>query len=107
MAWRSRGPGRIRRGLDQARPTGVIGTNKKYAHETVDALLEDLAAGRLPEPQTDDDLEACVAERAPEHVDYAGWERIDAHERALGEPQGRPRVKLTDVAKMLEVARGG
>jgi ferredoxin--NADP+ reductase len=27
-------------------------------------------------------------------VDYSGWEAIDAHERALGESSGRPRVKL-------------
>ena len=63
------------------------------------------AAGRLPEPAIDQDIGAFVAERVPDHVDYTGWKRIDAHERALGEPHGRPRIKLTDVAEMLEVAR--
>ena len=28
-------------------PSGIIGTNKRDAKETVDALLEDAAAGRL------------------------------------------------------------
>jgi len=76
-------------------PSGVIGTNKKCAQETVDLLLEDLDAGRLPEPTTTPNalLEA-LEERGVEVVDYAGWEQIDAHEKSLGEPHGRPRVKL-------------
>jgi ferredoxin/flavodoxin---NADP+ reductase len=37
-------------------------------------------------------------------VTWSGWERIDAHETALGEPQGRPRVKLVRVSDMHEVA---
>ena len=39
-----------------------------------------------------------------DHVDFEGWRRIDAHEIALGEPQGRPRVKLVDVDEMARVA---
>jgi ferredoxin--NADP+ reductase len=97
-------PGVYAAGWIKRGPTGVIGTNKKDAHETVDLLLEDRAAGRLPAPQVDDDITAFVAEHAPDYVDYTGWKRIDAHEQALGEPQGRPRVKLTDIAEMLEVA---
>ena len=75
-------------------------------NDTVDRLLEDLAAGRLldPEPQTDEQLEAFVAERQEHHVPYAGWEAIDRHERALGEPTGRPRVKLTRIEEMLRIA---
>ena len=89
-------------------PSGVIGTNKKCAQETVDALLEDLAAGRLldPEPQTDEQLEAFVAERQEHHVPYEGWQAIDRHERERGEADGRPRVKLTLLEHMLDVARG-
>ncbi len=89
-------------------PSGVIGTNKKCAQETVDALLEDVAAGNLldPEPQTDEQLEAWVAERQEHHVPYEGWEAIDRHERERGEADGRPRVKLTLVEHMLDVARG-
>jgi ferredoxin--NADP+ reductase len=87
-------------------PSGVIGTNKKDAQETVDALLEDLAAGRLREPPVPDGavLEAALRARQPDLVTYAGWGEIDRHERALGEPAGRPRVKLTRIEEMLQIA---
>jgi ferredoxin--NADP+ reductase len=100
--------GRVRRGeyvvgWAKRGPSGVIGTNKKDANETVDALLEDLAAGRLlhPEPISDAALEQFVRERQPQLVDYGNWLALDSHERGLGEPAGRPRVKLTTVAEML------
>ena len=87
-------------------PSGVIGTNKKDAHETVAKLLADLADGRLPDrdvPDADAVAEELAA-RAPGLVDYAGWEAIDAAEQAAGEPAGRPRVKLTTVPELLEAA---
>jgi ferredoxin--NADP+ reductase len=88
-------------------PTGIIGTNKRDAQETVDELLEDLDAGRLNEPgdPSRESLEELLAERAPEHVTYAGWEAIDAAEKAAGEPHGRPRVKLTTTEALLDTAR--
>jgi ferredoxin/flavodoxin---NADP+ reductase len=86
-------------------PSGVIGTNKKDANETVDLLLQDLAAGRLlePEPVGDEELERFVRERQPDLVDYEGWVRIDRHEQGLGEPHGRPRVKLARLEELLAV----
>ncbi len=44
-------PGVYATGWIKRGPTGVIGTNKKCAYETVDHLLEDAAAGKLPEPR--------------------------------------------------------
>jgi ferredoxin--NADP+ reductase len=87
-------------------PTGVIGTNKKDAQETVDAILEDLSAGLLPSPPAPDpaELEQTLRARQPELITYAGWSEIDRHERSLGEPSGRPRVKLTRIEQMLRVA---
>ena len=86
-------------------PSGVIGTNKKDANETVDRLLEDLAAGRLldPQPIGDEALEQFIRERQPHLVDYERWVGIDQHERGLGEPHGRPRVKLTRLEEFLDV----
>jgi ferredoxin--NADP+ reductase len=86
-------------------PSGVIGTNKKCAQETTDLLLADHTDGRLADPTgSADDLLALMHERT-HVVDYTGWEAIDAHERGLGEPAGRPRVKLVDRPEMLERSR--
>ena len=86
-------------------PSGIIGTNKRDAQETVNLVLEDLDEGRLPEPAdpSRDSLEELITTRSPDHVAYAGWEAIDRAERSAGEPHGRPRVKL---AKLRGTARG-
>ena len=86
-------------------PTGVIGTNKKDATETVELLLEDARAGRLPERTSTGWLDNLLAGRGVEVVAYDGWERIDAAERARGEEQGRPRVKLCRWDELLAAAR--
>jgi ferredoxin/flavodoxin---NADP+ reductase len=87
-------------------PTGVIGTNKKDATETVEILLEDASAGRLPgRDESAGSLEELLAERGVEPVLYAGWEAIDAAERTAGEPLGRPRVKLRTWDELLTAAR--
>ncbi|MDV7242677.1 MULTISPECIES: FAD-dependent oxidoreductase [Rhodococcus] len=89
-------------------PSGVIGTNKHCAHDTVTALIDDVVAGRLPQPKLAGDREALTAlvrERQPEVVDRKGWLAIDAEERSRGREQGRPRVKFTDINDMLDAAR--
>jgi len=101
--------GRVRPGLYAAGwikrgPSGVIGTNKKDAAETVELLLEDARGGALP-PRGEGTLEALLAERGVEAVPYAGWEAIDRAERAAGEPHGRPRVKLCSWDALLAAAR--
>ena len=92
-------------------PSGVIGTNKKDAQQTVDAILADLlgsADGEVsplapgsPDPAA---VESMLLSRQPDLVTYAGWSEIDRHERSLGEPVGRPRVKLTRIEEMLRIA---
>ena len=87
-------------------PTGVIGTNKKDATETVELLLEDVAAGRLvPKPDTSAAaVDAALAERGARVVEYAGWTAIDEIERAAGEKSDRPRVKLCSWDELLAAA---
>jgi ferredoxin--NADP+ reductase len=85
-------------------PTGVIGTNKKDAAETVALVLEDARAGVLP-PRAEGSIDALLNERGIEVVMYEGWERIDALERGRGEAQGRPRVKLASWDELLAAAR--
>jgi len=86
-------------------PTGVIGTNKKDATETVELLLEDAREGRLP-GRSGESLEQLLAERGVDSVTYAGWESIDTLERSRGEPLGRPRIKLCTWDELLAAARG-
>jgi ferredoxin--NADP+ reductase len=87
-------------------PTGIIGTNKKDATETVTHLLEDVEVGRVrhKEEATAQAVEAALAERGVRAVLYSGWVGIDEHERAAGEKLGRPRVKLRTWDELLETA---
>jgi ferredoxin--NADP+ reductase len=87
-------------------PTGIIGTNKKCAADTVRTIVADLAAqpgpSRTPDP---DAIETWLRQRQPELVDLEGWAAIDAAERRAGEPLGRPRVKLSTWDELLATAR--
>jgi ferredoxin/flavodoxin---NADP+ reductase len=87
-------------------PTGIIGTNKKDATETVAQLLEDVDEGRVShrEEVTADAIETLLEEREVQAVMYPGWTSIDEHERAAGEKLGRPRVKLRTWDELLEAA---
>jgi ferredoxin/flavodoxin---NADP+ reductase len=84
-------------------PTGVIGTNKPDAAETVECMFEDLAGGAVLEPAHPEAAaaDALVRQRQPSFVSYADWLKLDAIEVAQGRAQGRPRVKLTSVEEML------
>jgi ferredoxin/flavodoxin---NADP+ reductase len=88
-------------------PTGIIGTNKRDAQDTVGSLLADLDADCLGSPDNPDrdSLEALLAERQPEAVSYAGWQAVDRVERGAGEPHGRPRIKLCSFEELLEAAK--
>jgi ferredoxin/flavodoxin---NADP+ reductase len=88
-------------------PSGVIGTNKKDATETIELLLADARAGRLTRAGDTPVLERVLSERGVDFVEYAGWQAIDAAERSAGEPLGRPRVKLHTWDKLLHVGRRG
>ncbi|WP_372790334.1 FAD-dependent oxidoreductase [Paraconexibacter sp.] len=100
-------PGVYTAGWIKRGPSGVIGTNKKDAQETVRVLLEDREAGRLADPSGDGAaLHALLDERVPDRIDYDAWERINTHEKTTGEPHGRPRVKLVHVEKMVDIGKG-
>jgi len=99
-------PGLYAAGWIKRGPTGVIGTNKKDATETVELLLEDARAGRLPLVERERRLEDLLGARGIEAVMYAGWTAIDALERGRGERYGRPRIKLCTWTELLAAARG-
>lgn len=85
-------------------PSGVIGTNKACARETVENLLADAHAGRLV-ASAHDATGALLLERGIEYVYFDGWNAIDRYECELGQPLHRPRIKLTHISRM--VAIGG
>ena len=96
-------PGLYCAGWIKRGPTGVIGTNKKDATETVELLLEDLRD--VPRKgATAEDVDALLDTRGVRRVVYAGWLSIDEVERGAGEPLGRPRVKLCSWDELLATA---
>jgi ferredoxin--NADP+ reductase len=101
-------PGAYCAGWIKRGPSGVIGTNKKDATETVEVLLEDAREGRLPWPETprDETLEEFLAERGVACVTYAGWQSIDTTERERGTPLGKPRIKLCTWEELLAAGSG-
>ena len=85
-------------------PTGVIGTNKGDAKETVEQLLADLETlPRAPRREPDAMIDK-LAQRGVGVVTWAGWEAIDSAERALGMAAGRTRIKIVDRAALLIAA---
>jgi ferredoxin/flavodoxin---NADP+ reductase len=89
-------------------PSGVIGSNKKCAADTVARILEDREDGRLAAPTCGgpEQNEAWLRERVPNLVTWGGWVAIDSHETEAGLPHGRPRVKLVRIPQMHAVAAG-
>ena len=84
-------------------PSGVIGTNKNDAIESVRSMLADLpqlnaGAGFDPDPEA---IPTLLRRKGVRWVSFADWKRIDAAETARGQAQGRPRVKFTAVDEML------
>jgi ferredoxin--NADP+ reductase len=97
-------PGLYAAGWIKRGPSGVIGTNKKDATETIELLLEDAKAGALPQ-RSGGTLEDLLGGRGTDAVMYAGWQAIDEAERSAGEPHGRPRIKLRSWDALLDAAR--
>ncbi|MDT7743098.1 MAG: ferredoxin/flavodoxin---NADP+ reductase [Actinomycetota bacterium] len=88
-------------------PTGIIGTNRKDANETVRALLADLGSGAREDATiaTAEEVEEWLSGRCPDLVDLDGWGAIDAHERAAGQDGGRPRRKVVDRSGFMDLVR--
>jgi len=85
-------------------PSGVIGTNKKDALETVQHLLADVASRTLLDPADPDPeaIERLLAEKNVRYISFEDWQAIDQAEVGRGEPHGRPRVKFVRVDEMLD-----
>jgi ferredoxin--NADP+ reductase len=96
-------PGEYVAGWLKRGPTGVIGTNKSDARETVSALLQDVAA-KGPGPAVGRRVEDVLAARSAAWTDYAGWRRVDDAELSRGASEGRLRSKIPDWATLNDIA---
>jgi ferredoxin--NADP+ reductase len=86
-------------------PTGILGTNKRDAEETVSCLVEDLGArSQIPPAAGADEIDALLAERCPGLVTVEGWRAIDGRELERGRAEQRPRVKLASRDELLDAA---
>lgn len=96
-------PGLYATGWAKRGPVGLIGHTKSDAAETVAALLDDLAASLLPASTSSEPLKNLLEERHVEHTTWAGWKRLDAYEKQLGQTHSfvRDRVKVVDRAEMV------
>ena len=85
-------------------PSGVVGTNRKDATDTVAHLIADANAGSLPSAQHPETaaIDALLAAKNVEVFTFADWQALDAHELAQGQQQGRPRHKVVQREEMLK-----
>lgn len=97
-------PGLYTVGWIKRGPSGVIGSNRADAMETVQRLLEDTPR-TLSGPVTRDAILQLLRSRNVRAVDFSDWEQLDRLELERGQQQGRPRVKLVDVEAMLEALK--
>ena len=85
-------------------PTGVIGTNKSDAVETVTSLLADVHDGDVVAHGRTGDLDRLLAGRGITPLDMPAWHRIDAAEIELGRSHGRMRTTLAHRQELLAAA---
>ncbi|NWF80627.1 MAG: FAD-dependent oxidoreductase [Chloroflexi bacterium] len=98
-------PGEYVVGWAKRGPSGVIGTNKPDAGATVALMLEDVPS--LSPAPGDGNVEALLQARGVDYVSYIDWKTLDTHETSRGAEQGRPRVKVTRVAEMMDIIHRG
>jgi ferredoxin--NADP+ reductase len=100
-------PGEYVVGWAKRGPTGIIGTNKPDAVETVQKMLEDIPQlQEMGSAATDPgDIKTLLDQRNVAYVTFEDWKLLDQLEQERGKEQGRPRVKFTSVNEMLEALR--
>jgi ferredoxin--NADP+ reductase len=98
-------PGIYATGWIKRGPVGLIGHTKSDAMETIKHVLHDQAQWWAPSSPDEQSVIDLLDERGVKYTDVAGWARLDEHEIALGEPQGRARVKVVDRQEMIDISR--
>lgn len=85
-------------------PVGLIGHTKSDAMETIKHVMNDQANWWAPSHPEEDAVTALLSERGVEFTNLDGWHNLDEHEKALGEPHGRVRIKVVDRDAMVKAS---
>ncbi len=96
-------PGLYTAGWIKRGPSGIIGTNRACAVESVDMLLEDVSKLPADKPGREG-LYKILDANSVQYINYDQWMKIDAAEVTAGEPKGKPREKFTRREEMLAIA---
>ena len=97
-------PGEYVAGWIKRGPSGVIGTNKHDATETVHSLLEDAPTLPRREVRDPDGIVDLLHQRGVRVVPWEGWEAIEALEIATGRRRGARQVKVAERELLLAAA---
>jgi len=87
-------------------PVGLIGHTKGDAAETIASLLADADDLTAPAVEDPDAILGFLTERGVPFTTWEGWGKLDAHEKSLGVPHGRERVKVVERDEMTRISRG-
>ena len=99
-------PGVYATGWIKRGPVGLIGHTKSDAMETIQHLVNDQASWWSPSEPAEDAVVELLRSRGIEYTDLDGWHALDEHEIALGEPEGRARIKVVPRDEMVRISRG-
>ncbi len=98
-------PGVYATGWIKRGPVGLIGHTKSDAMETISHVVNDQASWWAPESPSEASVVELLESRGIEYTDLEGWQKLDTHEIALGEPQGRARIKVVPRDEMVKISR--
>ncbi|AXH35097.1 pyridine nucleotide-disulfide oxidoreductase [Humibacter sp. BT305] len=98
-------PGVYATGWIKRGPVGLIGHTKSDAMETLEHLKRDQANWWTPASPEEESIEELLRSRGVVWTDIEGWHRLDQHELALGEAEGRTRIKVVPRDEMVEISK--
>ncbi|MEH6445751.1 MAG: molybdopterin-dependent oxidoreductase [Oceanospirillaceae bacterium] len=86
--------------------SGVIGSNKHCAQDTVNQLITDFVDANISSAKVvRQDTEDLLVERNVEYISFSDWQLLDQYEQDQGQLVGRPRRKVTNIKRMLDIIR--
>ncbi|MGA7205105.1 MAG: FAD-dependent oxidoreductase [Specibacter sp.] len=105
-------PGLYATGWIKRGPVGLIGHTKGDALETIGCVLEDRPGLLADDHAADSDIVELLTARGVEFTTWEGWNKLDAHEKSLGEGYVadagvevvRERVKVVDRQEMVGIS---